>query len=136
MAKREKAFTLLEIMLVVTIIALLMGAAIYKLAGNVEVSKRVRVQSDIQALNTQLKLYESLNGFFPTTEQGLQALVTQPTTEPRPARWTQLMTEVSKDPYGTPYIYVCPGRKNPNGYDLYSAGPDHQPDTGDDDFGT
>lgn len=135
MRKREHAFTLLEIMLVVTIIALLMGAAIYKLAGNVEVSKRVRVQSDIQALNTQLKLYESLNGFYPTTEQGLQALVTQPTSEPRPARWTQLMTEVSKDPYGSPYIYLSPGRKNPSGYDLYSAGPDHQPDTQDDDAG-
>jgi len=135
MRKNRHAFTLLEIMLVVTIIALLMGAAIYRLAGNVEVSKHVKVQADIQAYNTQLKLYESLNGFFPTTEQGLQALVSPPTTEPRPTRWTQLMTDITKDPWGTPYIYLCPGRKNPNGYDLYSAGPDHTPDTADDDWG-
>jgi general secretion pathway protein G len=135
MRKKEQAFTLLEIMLVVTIIALLLSAAIYKLRGNVEVSRQVRVQSDIQALSTQLKLYETLNGFFPTTEQGLQALVSPPSTEPRPTRWTQLMDSVQKDPYGTPYIYACPGRKNPNGFDLYSAGPDKIPDTADDDYG-
>ena len=60
-------FTLLEIMLVVTIIALLLGAAIYKLGGNVEYSRHVRISSDVQGINTQLKLYESMNGFFPTT---------------------------------------------------------------------
>ncbi len=73
--KNQSAFTLLEIMLVVTIIALLLGAAIYKLGGNVEYSRHVRVAADIQGINTQLKLYESMNGFFPTTDQGLQALV-------------------------------------------------------------
>lgn len=135
MRKKQAAFTLLEIMLVVTIIALLMGAAIYKLAGNVEVGRRVRVQGDIQALNTQLRLYQSLNGFYPTTEQGLQALVTPPGSEPKPSRWTQLMSEVPKDPWNTPYIYVSPGRKNSSGYDLYSAGPDRLPDTADDDWG-
>jgi general secretion pathway protein G len=135
MRRKQRGFTLLEIMLVVTIIALLMGAAIYKLAGNVEVSRKVRVEGDIQALGTQLKLYQSLNGFYPTTEQGLQALVSQPSTEPVPSRWTQLMTEVPKDPWGVPYIYVCPGRNNPSGFDLYSAGPDRLPDTADDDDG-
>lgn len=135
MRTKERAFTLLEIMLVVTIIAVLMGAAIYRLAGNVEVSKKVVVQTDIQALNTQLKLYETLNGFFPTTDQGLQALSVQPTTEPKPTRWTQLMSEPPKDPYGKPYIYVSPGRKNPSGYDLYSSGSDRVPDTADDDWG-
>ena len=136
MRKKEQAFTLLEIMLVVTIIALLMGAAIYKLAGNVEVSRRVRVQADLQAFNTQLKLYQSLNGFYPSTEQGLQALVAPPSSDPKPSRWTQLMTDpLPKDPWNTPYIYFSPGRKNPNGYDLYSAGPDRTPDTADDDWG-
>ena len=135
MREKERAFTLLEIMLVVTIIALLMGAAIYKLAGNVEVGRKVRVQGDLQALNTQLRLYQSLNGFYPTTEQGLQALVSPPSTDPRPSRWTQLMSEVPKDPWNLPYVYVCPGRKNSGGYDLYSAGPDRTPDTSDDDWG-
>ena len=125
-------FTLLEIMLVVTIIALLLGAAIYKLKGNVEYAKIVRVDADIQGIQTQLKLYESMNGFFPTTDQGLQALVTQPDSDPKPTRWIPLYSELPKDPWQTPYVYKCPGTKNPNGYDLYSAGPDRMPDTADD----
>jgi len=122
-------------MLVVTIIALLLGAAIYKLGGNVEYARHIRVAADIQGINTQLGLYESMNGFYPTTEQGLQALVTQPNTDPKPTRWYQLYKELPKDPWGTDYIYRCPGLKNPNGYDLYSAGPDRKPDTTDDDSG-
>jgi general secretion pathway protein G len=131
----QSAFTLLEIMLVVTIIALLLGAAIYKLGGNVEYARHTRVQADIQGIGTQLKLYESMNGFYPTTEQGLQALVTQPDTDPRPTRWYQLYKEFPKDPWQNNYIYRCPGIKNPSGYDLYSAGPDRIPDTADDDWG-
>ncbi|MEY2439063.1 MAG: ral secretion pathway protein [Verrucomicrobiota bacterium] len=122
-------------MIVVTIISLLLGLAIYKLRGNVEVSRKVAVQSDIQSIRTQLRLYESMNGFAPTTEQGLQALVVQPDTDPKPARWNQLFDVVPKDPWATPYIYRNPGVKNPNGYDLYSAGPDRKPDTADDDYG-
>jgi general secretion pathway protein G len=129
------AFTLLEIMLVVTIIALLLGAAIYKLGGNVEYSRHVRVAADIQGINTQLKVYESMNGFFPTTDQGLQALVSQPTTDPQPTRWYQLYSQFPKDPWQSNYVYRCPGIKNPNGYDLFSPGPDHLADTADDDWG-
>jgi general secretion pathway protein G len=112
-----------------------MGAAIYKLAGNVEIAKHTAVSADVQALGTQLKLYESMNGFFPTTEQGLQALVTPPETDPKPARWYQLFKEVPKDPWHNNYIYRCPGVKNPGGYDLFSAGPDRIADTTDDDGG-
>ena len=135
MRKKQEAFTLLEIMLVVTIIAILMGAAIYKLAGNVEIAKHTAVSADVQALGTQLKLYESMNGFFPTTEQGLQALVTPPESDPKPARWYQLFKEVPKDPWHNNYIYRSPGVKNPGGYDLFSAGPDRIADTADDDGG-
>lgn len=122
-------------MLVVTIIALLLGTAIYKLRGNVEVSRGVAVRSSIQSIKTQLKLYESLNGFVPTSEQGLRALVSPPESDPRPNRWTQLLDSVPKDPWGNEYVYLSPGRRNPNGYDLYSAGPDRKADTADDDWG-
>jgi general secretion pathway protein G len=132
MRKKQQAFTLLEIMLVVTIIAVLMGVAIYKMDGNVEIARHTAVTADVQALGTQLRLYESMNGFFPTTEQGLQALVTQPDTDPKPARWYQLFKEVPQDPWHNNYIYRCPGLKNPGGYDLFSAGPDRIPDTVDD----
>jgi len=135
MKKKQNAFTLLEIMLVISIIVVLLGVAISKLGNQVGFAKGVAVRSDVQAIGTQLKLYESVNGFLPTTEQGLQALVTQPSTEPKPTRWYQLFKEVPKDPWGSNYIYLSPGRKNPTGYDLYSAGPDRKADTADDDWG-
>jgi general secretion pathway protein G len=132
---RQGAFTLLEIMLVISIIVILLGVAINKLGNTTGMAKGVAVKADIQAIGTQLKLYESMNGYAPTTEQGLQALVTQPSTEPRPQRWYQLFKEVPKDPWGNNYIYLSPGRRNPTGYDLYSAGPDRKADTADDDWG-
>jgi general secretion pathway protein G len=135
MQKNQSAFTLLEIMIVVTIIALLMGAAIYKLGGNVEYARHNRVAADLQSISTQLKLYESMNGFYPSTEQGLDALVVQPSTDPQPQRWYQLFKEMPKDPWNNNYIYRNPGQKNSTGYDLYSAGPDRKPDTSDDDWG-
>ena len=135
MKKRPQGFTLLEIMLVVTIIGLLLTAAIFGFRGNVEYSRRVRVQGDIQGITTQLKLYESMNGFYPTTEQDLRALAVQPDTDPKPSRWLQLFDKIPKDPWQTDYIYRCPGLKNPNGFDLYSAGPGRIPDTADDDWG-
>src|SRR5438270_9904 len=118
MRRKEHAFTLLEIMLVVTIIALLLGAAIYKLGGNVEYSKHVKISADVQSIATQLKLYESMNGFLPTTEQGLQALITQPEGDPKPVRWYQLFKEMPKDPWQNNYVYRNPGTKNPSSYDL------------------
>lgn len=135
MKRKQHGFTLLEIMLVVTIIALLMGAAIYKLGGNVEYSRHIRIGADVQGINTQLKLYESMNGFYPPSEQGLQALVTQPDSDPKPMRWYQLYKELPRDPWQTNYIYRCPGVKHPESYDLFSAGPDRKPDTADDDWG-
>ena len=133
--KRQNAFTLLEIMLVISIIVVLLGLAISKMGNPTGFAKGVAVKSDIQTIGTQLKLYESMNGFLPTTEQGLQALVTQPSSEPRPQRWYQLFKEVPKDPFGNNYIYLSPGRKNPTSYDLYSAGQDRRTDTADDDWG-
>jgi general secretion pathway protein G len=133
---RQSAFTLLEIMLVVSIIVILLGVAISQIGNpGAMVKSEVAVKSDIQGITSQLRLYESINGFLPTTEQGLQALVTQPTTEPKPTRWYQLFKKVPKDPYGSNYIYLCPGRRNPNGFDLYSAGPDRKADTADDNWG-
>ena len=120
-------------MLVVSIIVILLGLAISKLGNPTGFAKQTAVQADVQAIGTQLQLYESMNGFFPTTEQGLQALVTQPSNDPRPTRWFQYFKQVPKDPWGSDYIYRCPGQKGR--YDLFSAGPDRVPDTADDDWG-
>ena len=131
----QAGFTLLEIMLVVGIIVIILGVAVSKLGNTTGIAKDMRVRADTQAISTQLKLYESVNGFLPTTEQGLQALVTPPESDPKPTRWYQLFKELPQDPWSNNYIYVSPGRKNPGSYDLYSAGPDRKSDTADDNWG-
>jgi len=118
------AYTLFEIMLVLGIIAVLVGSAIYMLVGNIDVAKDQRVESDIQAISMQLRTYEMLNYRKPTTAQGLAALVQQPTSDPKPRKWKQLMKSVPLDPWGNEYVYRNPGKLNPRGYDLYSLGPD------------
>jgi general secretion pathway protein G len=132
---KPQGFTLLEIMIVVGIIVILLGLAISKIGNPTGFAKQTAVRADVQAIGTQLQLYESMNGFYPTTEQGLQALVTQPKNDPRPTRWYQLFKQVPRDPWGTDYIYLSPGQRHPESYDLYSAGPDRRPDTEDDDWG-
>lgn len=121
---RAAGFTLIELVLVLTIIAILAGSGIYLLSGNVDVAKETRVQGDINAIATQLQLYEARNSRMPTTEQGIEALVTKPTKEPLPERWTALMDEEPKDPWGQPYKYRYPAQKSKKPYDLYTVGKD------------
>ncbi len=120
--RRSGGFTLLEIMLVVMIIALLGGAAIYYMGGNVGVAQDTRVRTDLQAISTQLKLYQATNGFLPTTEQGLAALISPPTTEPKPKQWRQFFEKMPEDPWGNAYRYEAPGKHNPHSFDVYSIG--------------
>jgi general secretion pathway protein G len=120
---KESGYTLFEIMLVLGIIAVLVGSAIYALSGNIDVAKEQRVQSDIQAISMQLRTYEMLNYRKPSTEQGLRALVQTPSSDPRPQHWKQLMEKVPLDPWGNEYVYRNPGKYKPDGFDLYSLGP-------------
>lgn len=126
------AFTLLEIMLVVTIIAVLLASGIYVMRGNVEATEGIRAVGDIQGISTQLKTYRATNGTFPTTKQGLEALVTRPTTDPKPKRWYQLYDKIPTDPWREPYTYLEPGVHNTGTFDITSKGPDKQAGTEDD----
>ena len=130
--RREAGYTLFEIMLVLGIIAVLVGSAIYLLVGNLDVAKEARVEADIQSISTQLRVYEMQNLRPPTSEQGLAALVKRPGGDPPPRRWRQLLSEVPLDPWGSAYKYYWPGKKNPGGFDLFSFGPDRQEGTADD----
>lgn len=121
--RAEAGYTLFEIMLVLGIIAVLVGSAIYMLSGNIDVAKEQRVQSDIQAISMQLRTYEMLNYRKPTTDQGLKALVQQPSGDPKPRHWKKLMEAVPIDPWGNEYIYRNPGKYKTDGFDLYSLGP-------------
>src|SRR5436190_2662569 len=118
------AFTLVESVLVITIIAVLGAAAIYKIKGTVDVAKETRIESDIKNVITQIKTYEARNLQPPTTEQGLKALVEMPTVEPVPGKWTQLLEEVPKDPWNHELRYVYPAKRSTQDYDVYSLGKD------------
>ena len=121
----QAGYTLLEIMLVLSIIAVLLSAGIYYLVGNLDVAREQRVRADLATITTQLKVYEMQNMSLPTTEQGLDALVNRPTSEPAPQHWSKLMEKRGLlDPWGMPYQYQNPGKHNPQGFDLYSMGPD------------
>lgn len=131
-SRKNRGFTLLEMMLVVMIIGLLLAAAVHFMSPDLDVARSVRIKADIDSITTQLKMYQALNGFYPTTEQGLQALVTRPESDPKPTEWHQLLEQVPLDPWQNPYIYENPGKHNQNSFDLYSAGPGGKPGTGND----
>ena len=121
----QAGFTLLEILLVVVIIGLLVGVAVVRLGSRSGEAKVVATRRQIDAYKTALGLYELDNGFYPSTEQGLQALIVLPSTAPIPNSWKGPYLDpavIRKDPWGRDYLYRLPGVKNPSGFDLYSPG--------------
>jgi general secretion pathway protein G len=124
-------FTLLEIMIVVLIIGLLIGVAV-KGVKQLEYARVIASQAHIEGYKTNLLMYQGMNGNYPTTEQGLKALITKPSSEPRPRQWRQIMEAPTLDPWQHEYNYVMPGKHNTTGFDIYSSGPDGIPDTADD----
>jgi general secretion pathway protein G len=136
-SSRRDAFTGLEIILTVALIALLAGSAIYLMRGGertcAPISNPNRCHADIESIKTQLQLYQARHGHVPTTEQGLKALVYRPTGNPQLSHWRQLLPEMPIDPWGTEYQLRNPATKSTQDpYDLYSAGRDRQPNTADD----
>jgi len=123
---RTSGYTLMEIMLVVAIIAVIAGGVIVKMTGALDVAKIQRAEQDINNLYSALKLYEARNYQMPDQSQGLEALVSLPTTGARPANWTKLMDSVPVDPWNTPYQYRNPGKRDPSGIDVFSFGPDRK----------
>ena len=125
--RAEAGFTLLEILLVVVIIGMLVGIAVVRLGSRTAQAREVSVKDQIRNYGTAINLYELDSGFYPTTEQWLQALIAQPSSPPAPMNWKGPYLEpavLRKDPWQRDYIYKYPGQHNPHGYDLYSTGPD------------
>ena len=122
----KRGFTLIEIMLVVIIIGILVAMIVPNIAGRSEQARKTAARTDIESnISTALDLYRMDVGQYPTTEQGLSALVTAPTASPVPAQWNGPYLKkkrVPKDPWGREYVYVSPGTHNPESYDLSSLG--------------
>ena len=124
---KEKGFTLLELLVVLIILGTLAGYVTYRYMESPKKAKIVRAQADIAALEGALKMFKLHNGFYPTTEQGLQALVVKPETGRAAKNWQEggymEKGRVPKDPWGNDYKYLSPGVHNPD-FDLWSMGPD------------
>jgi len=131
--KGSRAFTLTEIILVVVILGALVAMVVPRLTGRSEQAKRAVAKADIEShLATALKLYELDNGNFPTSSQGLDALLGRPSTSPIPQNWNGPYIEKAPiDPWGKPYVYQSPGEHRLD-YDLFSLGTD--PESGEDDI--
>lgn len=129
---KSHAFTLIEIVITLTIIAILASGSIYLLKGQIDSAKDTRVDSDLQAIGLALQSYESRALRMPTTEQGLKALVEKPTIEPIPENYRAFMEEMPKDPWGAEYKYRFPAQKSKKPYDVWSMGADGQDGTEDD----
>jgi general secretion pathway protein G len=119
-------YTLMEIMLVVAIIAVIAGGVIVKMTGALDVAKIQRTEQDINNIYSALKLYEARNYQMPDQSQGLEALISMPTTGTKPSNWTKLMDSMPVDPWNTPYQYRNPGKKDPSGVDVFSFGADRK----------
>lgn len=126
---RSRGFTLIEVMVVVVILGILAAMVVPKIMSRPDQAKAVRAQQDIQAIQSALDLYKLDNGFYPTTDQGLQSLVTKPSSPPVPQNWKDggYLQQLPVDPWGNAYHYLYPGTHNPSGADIFSYGPTNQP---------
>jgi general secretion pathway protein G len=123
----QQGFTLIEIMVVVIIIGLLAAVIVPTVINKVDDARISKAKTDIQALETALTMFRLDNSKYPTTDQGLQALVVQP-TDPSIRHWRVggYLQRVSKDPWGAEYQYTAPGAHGKE-FDLYTLGADGQP---------
>jgi general secretion pathway protein G len=125
----QQGFTLIELMVVIVILGILAGLIIPRIMGRPEEARRMKARVQIESIETSLKLYKLDNGSYPTTEQGLQALVEPPETGQLAKNWKEggylEKGKVPKDPWEFDYVYLSPGAHGD--YDLMSYGADGEP---------
>ena len=129
---KAKGFSLIEVMVVILIIGLMTAIIAPNILGNTEEAKLKKAAIDIKQLENALQMYKLRNNNFPSTEQGLEALVTASNIEPVPRNFPQggFITSLPQDPWGSDYQLLSPGEMGM--VDVFSNGPDQQPGTDDD----
>ncbi|CAM4287942.1 type II secretion system major pseudopilin GspG [Pseudoalteromonas byunsanensis] len=130
--KKQAGFSLLEVMVVLVIIGMIMSIVAPNIMGQQEEAALDKAKLDIQQLEDAMNMYKLKNKAFPTTEQGLEALVTQTTIDPVPKRFPDggFISKLPEDPWGNPYQLVSPGEMGK--VDIFSMGPDGEVGTDDD----
>ncbi len=129
--KRDRGFTLIEIMAVVVIIGMLMAIVGNAIVGNIRKARITTTRAQIQSLESAITTYQMDNGRFPTTDQGMRALIEKPTGAPEPYDWRPggylSKRELPRDAWGNEFQYAAPGEHNPDSFDLWSLGGDAKP---------
>lgn len=124
--KKQVGFSLIEIMVVMVILGLLVSIVAPNMLGRADDARIQKVTADFKAIETVLKIYRLDNYNYPTSEQGLDALVEKPTIDPIPGNWKKngYLDNLPRDPWGRPYLYLSPAEFGSGEFDLYSLGAD------------
>ncbi|MBV61136.1 type II secretion system major pseudopilin GspG [Abyssibacter profundi] len=124
---RQSGFTLIEVMVVVVILGILAAVAVPRIMDNPDKARAAKARQDVRAIEAALDMYRLDNYHYPSTQQGLEALVRQPSGEPPARNWKEggYLRSVPKDPWGNDYLYLSPGSKSD--IDVYSLGADGRP---------
>lgn len=122
----QRGFSLIEIMVVVVILGILASIVVPKIINRPDEARVIKAKQDILSIQNALDLYKLDNGTYPTTDQGLKALVEKPTSNPIPMDWKPYLKSVPKDPWNREYLYLNPGQHGE--VDIFTLGANGQPD--------
>lgn len=121
---KQRGFSLIEIMVVVVILGILASIVVPKIISRPDEARVVKAKQDVLSIQSALDLYKLDNGFYPSTDQGLIALVEKPDTNPVPQSWQSYLKSLPKDPWGRDYLYLNPGEHGD--VDVFTLGADGQ----------
>lgn len=121
----SRGFTLIEVMVVVVILGILAAIVVPRVINRPEQARIVRAKQDVSSIDNAMDLYKLDNGYYPSSDQGIQALVSKPTSDPAPQNWHQYLKQLPKDPWGRNYHYLNPGVHGD--IDIFTYGPTGRP---------